>query len=256
MSMQNQTGFVIDFNFDPSSIELHFVFLENTKSENFDMAINIFNIFLSAFKFGMFSSSLDISVEEYVNAVKLNLDNSQNRTKEYVLKNFNIQDLRIFINLLFQVDFISSQPFSVAIFSPDGASRHKYFLEDIVRFPFQPLPGKTPFNFLFSLDKAISFSPVVRICFQRILIENEVQIVEEAINTWIDFVKKGGYKEELAFSENSYIQDYESYPISPSSWELTLYGFTASEVSFSSLIQFVIRFHKIYCPVVCFEIQP
>lgn len=255
LSLQEQPNFIIDFDFDPVSTEFRFVITESTKSQNFEIANNTFKLFIRAFKFGMFSSLLNASTEESVNVIRENLDNSLNRTVEYVLKSLNVQALRVFVNLLCHATFTSKQPVSISICSPKGTRHEKIFLENIIRFPFQPWPEKTPFDLLFAWDRAISFSPVVRFSFERTPNENEVEIVEEAVNTWIDIVKNGGYKKELAFSEEIFIQDFESYQVAPKTWELALYGFSADEVSFSSLIQFAIRFHKAHCPIVCFEIQ-
>lgn len=247
----------MDCDFDPSASEFRVVLVGSVNSLNFESAIRLFTVFLAAVKFGMFANLSTGSVEEGVDKLKDSIDHPPNRSVEYLLRGIEVSSLRVLLNLLSQASGGSGESFAVSVHSPEeDGRRRRYHWQDLTQLPFQPWPVQTPFELLCTWPDDISFSPVIRMCFVRPLTENEIKIVEEATRVWTAIVKNGGYKEGPPFAEETFLQDIETYLVSPDTWEITLYGFRAHEVSFSSLIRFAFRFHGERCPLSYLEIQP
>lgn len=247
----------MDCDFDPSASEFRVALVGSVNSPNFEAAIRVCTIFLAAVKFGMFANVSTAFVEQGVHKLKDSLDQSPNRSLDYLLRGMDVSSLRVLLNLLSQASSVSGESFSVSVHSSEtDGSRRRYYEEDLTQFPFQPWPVQTAFELLCTWPDDISFSPVIRMSFVRPLSDNEIQIVEEATGIWTAIVKNGGYKEDPTFAEETYLQNIEAYLVAPDTWEMTLYGFRTHEVSFSSLIRFAIRFHSDRCPLSSLEIQP
>lgn len=253
--MPEKLPFNIDLNLNPTTNQFFIKFVGSGDSAKLSSFQKVLTVLIKAAELGMFAKDTGQSTVEFINKVSPEDPVvSVQASAEYLIRYVDISFVRIFINLLFQIPFDPEFKMTVSVQSLESSQNLR--LMDINRFPYQSWPKTTPFDVICPWPDDITFNPVIRFNFCRALSESETQVIEDAISVWEKIVKYGGYIDKPRQAAERFIQDSESYPISPGTWEFIIYRFTAHEISLASLIRFTIRFHYELCPLTCFEIQP
>lgn len=208
--------------------------------------------FLNAITLGMFARVPELLTGEYVRSVTT--QGMSANEMSWDIRGIDASAFRVLVNLLSQASFISTPPFSVRLRSLEGDKR-RCGSADIVSLPYAACPPQLPFELTGIELNNISYHPVIRLTFARALSDEEAEVIDGALVTWTWIAAQGGYMEQPIRLERSLIQDNESYPVSPDTWECSLYGFRAAAASFASLLRFAIRFHYHRCPLLNFEIE-
>jgi hypothetical protein len=166
---------------------------------------------------------------------------------------------RVLLEMLETIHRFSGPVESVRLLGRSTAPGHLLDVRHIWHGGFPSRVEQTPFPMMLKHRLDESEEPLVRLEFDRDVVDSEFQAVAQALLAWDTLVVRGGYFHQVGDWEprdvDESLSDAQTYLAAPNTIEHLLYEFIGAAAAFDALINMAARFHYLLHPLATFSVE-